>query len=261
MTSRPFFAAIVSLFLLSSPLDAVAGASASAAITNVRFGVLDLTPDDGAAAGYAIGSVEPSLFAYLYADTADYYAAGYPRPLVLATVQLSLGGSTVAAHTSGALADVASAAAGDTSLGSYGTAGGTANEAVHLLLRPHTVLTIGGQLAILAARDSASADDYEAIGTAHVGIVDENGWTATQFSRQGLSYAGWPDRMSIEDDFTLAFANGSAQDRAVSVYFQAVSNVTRVMPATPVPEPAAGALLCAGLLLLGLRTVSRRRAR
>jgi hypothetical protein len=52
--------------------------------------------------------------------------------------------SPVSACTSGALADVASAATGDASLGSYGTAGGTANQAVHFLLRPHAVLTISG---------------------------------------------------------------------------------------------------------------------
>jgi hypothetical protein len=255
MNSRPFFAAIASLLLLLSPFDAAAGGTATAAITNVRFGVLDLTPGDGAAAGYAIGPVVPSLFAYLYAGTADYYAAGYPQPLVPATVQLSLGGSAVSARTGGTLADLASAATGDTSLGGYGTAGGTASEAVHFRLQPHTVLTIGGHLSLLAARASASAAYYEATSTAHVGIVDGNGYTATQFARQSLSYADWPDRMAVEDDFTLAFANGSAEERNVSVYFQAVSTVTRIMP---VPEPSAGALLCAGLLLLGLRSASRR---
>jgi hypothetical protein len=258
MNPRPVSAAIASLFLLLSPFDAVAGSTATAAITNVRFGVLDLTPGDGTAAGFAIGPVVPSLFAYLYAGTADYYAAGYPGPLVPATVQLGLGGSSVSARTSGALADVASATSGDSSLGIYGTAGGSANEALHFRLRPHTVLTIDGHLSLLAARAGASAQYYEAIGTAHVGIVDGNGYTATQFARQSLSYADWPDRMTIEDDFTLAFANGSAEERDVSVYFQAVSTVTRIMP---VPEPSSGALLCVGLLLLGLRSVSRRRAR
>ncbi len=258
VNSRPFFAAMTSLFLLLGSFDATAGGTAAAAITDVRFGVLDLTPQDGAAAGYDIRSVEPSLFAYLYAGTADYYAAGYPAPSMPATVQLGFGGATVAARTSGALADVASAAAGDASLGSYGTAGATANQAVHFILRPHTVLTIGGHLSALAAREGGSDEYYEATSMAHVGIVDEHGYTFTQFIRQSLSFADWPDRMVIDEDFMLAFANGSAEDRAMSVHFQAQSNVTRIMP---VPEPSAGALLGAGLLMLGLRAVTRRRAR
>jgi hypothetical protein len=94
---------------------------------------------------------------------------------------------------------------------------------------------------------------------AYVDIVDEHGYTFTQFVRQSLAYADWPDRMTVEDDFMLAFANGSAEMRPVSVYFQALSNVTYV--ATPVPEPSVLGMLCAGLLLTGRRAATCRRAR
>lgn len=243
---RSFTAALV---LLLGSFSASAAGTASTSITDVRFGVLDLTPGDGVAPGYDIRAIEPSLFAYLYAGTGDYHAAGYPEPGMPATLHLGLGGTSVSARTSGALANVASSATGDASLGGYGTLGGSANEAVHFTLRPHTVLTIGGHLSATAARSSAPDEYYDVSSLAYVGIVDEHGYTATQFARQSLAFADWPDRMTVEDDFMLAFANGSAQDRRVSVYFQALSNVTRI--ATPVPEPSALAMLCAGLLVMG----------
>lgn len=250
---------ITLLVLLLGSVSATAGGTASSAISNVRFGALDLTPDDGATAGFDILAAAPSLFASIYTLTADYYAAGYPDASTPATVQLSLGDTSISTQTNGAPGDVAAVASGGASLGEYGMIGGTANQAVHFMLRPHTVLTIGGHLSTLAERHSAPGEYHDVFGMAYVGIIDGNGYTSTQFIRQSMAYADWPDRMTVEDDFMLAFANGSVEDRPVSVYFQALSNVTRI--AAPVPEPSTLAMLCAGLLLVGRRVVIYRRAR
>ncbi|WP_338765089.1 hypothetical protein [Massilia sp. METH4] len=249
----------LALALLLASAGAAANGTATASISNVRFGALDLTQGDGSAAGFDILSVQPSLFAGVHTLTAEYYVTGYPTALTEAAVQLDLGTAAVAARTSGALADVSSMAGGDASLGEFGSLGGTANQAVHFMLSPHTVLTISGRLATLAERSSRPAEYYDVVGMAYVGIVDGDGYTFTQFTRQSLSFADWPDRMTVEDDFMLAFANGSADYRPVSVYFQALSNVMRL--ATPVPEPAPGWLLTAGLLMLGIAAEARRRGR
>ncbi|QBE65120.1 PEP-CTERM sorting domain-containing protein [Pseudoduganella lutea] len=247
---------LATLALLLTSLSAAANGVATSSISNVRFDVLDLTPADGNPAGYDILSTHSSLFASAYTSTAEYYAAGYPTPAIPAALRLGLGGSVAEARTSGALADVFAGAIGDASLGGYGAVGGTSNQAVHFMLRPHTVLTIGGHLSTLAERWGTPAEYYDVVGMAHVGIIDGDGYTFTQFTRQSLAFADWPDRMMVEDDFMLAFANGSGEYRPVSVYFQALSNVTRM--AAPVPEPAAGWLLCAGLLALAARRVVRR---
>jgi hypothetical protein len=250
---------LAALALLLASFNATASGTAAASLGDVHFGVLDLTPADGRAAGYDIVSIETSLFAGITTLTADYYVAGYPTPLAPASVHLGLGTAAVSARTNGALADVAATATGDASLGGYGYLGGSANGAVHLMLRPHTVLTIAGHLSTLAERSSAPGEYDDVSSMAYVGIVDEHGYTFTQFIRQSLAYADWPDRMAVEEDFMLAFANGSAVDRPVSVYFQALTHVMRI--ATPVPEPAAAVLLCAGLLVLGSRAAIARRAR
>lgn len=253
---RSLLAAVV---LLLGSFSAIAGGTATASIGDVRFGVLDLTPADGAAPGFDILAIEPSLFASIYTPHADYYANAFPPPLTPAAVQLGLGTAAISARTNGMLADVSASAMGDASLGEYGYLGGSANQAVHFMLRPHSVLTVAGHLSTLATRSAGPAEYYDVAGLAYVGIVDEHGYTFTQFARQSLAFADWPDTMRIEDDFTLAFANGSAQDRSVSVYFQALANVTRI--AMPVPEPSMALLLAAGLLLGARAAATRRRAR
>jgi hypothetical protein len=242
-----FFAPCLSLLLilLAAAPQASAGGTAHAAIDNVRLGVLDLTPDDDAGAGFDVLSMLPSLFASLNAAPADYYAAGYPGPDLPAAVSVSFGASAGTAATDGALVHFTAQATGAGNLGEFGYAAASSNQEVRLLLHPFSVLTIGGHLSSLAER-SADIEHYDVVGMTSVSIVDANGYTYQQRTRQSLSYADWPERTAIEEDFTLAFANGGAGTQAVTLYFQTWSNVTRI--AAPVPEPSMAAQLAVGAL-------------
>lgn len=71
-------AAAALLVLLATATPAAADGLASAAITSVRLGTLDLTPNDGIDAGLSLLAMTPVLSATLYGTTADYYSAGYP---------------------------------------------------------------------------------------------------------------------------------------------------------------------------------------
>lgn len=135
---------------------------------------------------------------------------------------LALGDSASSAATDGTLGNVSSRVVGTAVLGSFGYATASASEEVRVLLEPFSVLTIGGHLSSLAYRTGVLGD-YDAVGLTTVSIVDANGYTFTQLARQSLSYADWPARMAIDEDFMLAFANGTAEQQAVSVYFQAWS--------------------------------------
>ena len=244
-------AAFLALLLAACP--AIADGFASAAITGVRLGALDLTPDDGLPAGFRLSAVVPVLSATLYGSAADFYSAGYPRPDVPASVALALGDSLSSAATSGALANASSRALGTATLGEFGYATASGSEEVRVELSPYSVLTIGGHLSSLAYRDGA-LQDYDAVALTTVSIVDANGYTYTQLARQSLSYADWPARMAIDEEFMLAFANGTGEAQAVSVYFQAWSAVTRSL--APVPEPSMAAMVVAGALLLLTRRKS-----
>lgn len=250
MTScfRFSLAATVSLtLLLGSPCAAAAG-TATASITNVRLGVLDLTPEDGVAAGFGVHNVDPALYASLYSGTTDFYASGYPAPDTPAHVGVSQGSTFSAATTSGTLGDVAATAYSAGGLGDYGYVSASANQTLSLWLQPHSVLTIAGHVASYAARENRPGTYYDIIGMTYIGLVDENGHTFTQYVRQSLAYGDWEDDMAIDEDFTLAFANGNAWAVPVTVNFQAWSNVMEI--AVAVPEPSMMALLGAGLLLL-----------
>ncbi|QGZ38956.1 putative secreted protein with PEP-CTERM sorting signal [Pseudoduganella flava] len=247
---RPVCGSVVALLaLLSTPLAHATG-SASASISNVQLGALDLTPADGAAPGFDLLAVAPSMYAGVYGGTADYYLAGYPAPGVPASLALTHGSAGASAYTEGLPGDVMAQALGTASLGEFGYLSASSNQALHLMLRPHTVLTIAGHLTTLATRSNGSDESYDVGGMAYVGIVDENGYTMTSFARQSYSYADLPDYLALDEDFTLAFANGSAADAPVTVYFQALANASRF--AMPVPEPARPVMLTAGLLAMGM---------
>ncbi|WEF33512.1 hypothetical protein [Pseudoduganella chitinolytica] len=253
---RHTLACALLLATLLGPSFAQAGGTAHAAIGNVRLGVLDLTPDDGIAPGFSVQSTLPSLFASLNAPPADYYAAGYPGPQQPATVSVAFGTSTGTSATDGALTHFSAHATGAGNLGEFGYAAASANQEVQVTLAPYSVLTVAGHLSSLALR-SDDIEHYDVVGMTSVSIVDEIGYTYLQRARQSLSYADWPERMAIEEDFMLAYANGSATEQAVTVYFLTWANVTRM--AAPVPEPAMGALMAAGVLLLGCRGINRLR--
>ncbi|AVR97880.1 hypothetical protein [Pseudoduganella armeniaca] len=254
---RPLSVLLPCLACAFATTPAHAGGTADAAISSVRLGVLDLTPTDGLVAGFDVLSAKPSLYASLNAAPAEYYAAGLPGPRMPATVAVAFGASGGTASTSGALADVAAHATGAGNLGDYGYAAASGNEEVRLTLHPYSVVTVAGHLSSRATRGD-DIEHYDVVGMTSVSIVDANGYTYTQHTRQSLSYADWPARMAIEEDFTLAFANGSAEDQAVTLYFQTWSNVTRM--AAPVPEPSMAALLAGGALwLVGLRLRGRMR--
>jgi hypothetical protein len=252
---------VIASLLLALP-PALADGIAAASITGVRFGVLDLTPADGVVAGFDLRPAQPALYAALYGDTADYYAAGYPDPRHAGNVAIDLGGSLGRGTYAGTLGHVGTYATVDGDLGAFGYANANASQRVDVLLRPHSVLTVEAHLSTLASRSEAPGEFFDIVGMASVSIGDDPGYTYQQHTRQSLAYADLPDEMTIDEDVTLAFANGGAQDMAVHVYFNTWSNV--MCTALPIPEPAPAAMLATGLLLLAARrrrAASRSRAR
>lgn len=239
--------------LYGSP--AVAAGTASAAISNLQLGTLDLTPHDGIAAGYEVGDVSAYLAAYIYTATTESLQETRPDPYQPGIARVEYGPSYGEARTSGALGDLATEAAAYPNLGDFGSAGAFAEQLVWLTLRPHTVLTVGGHFTALSSRVPDGGVDYDAYSRVLVSIADEQFNIATEMWRTSNVYPSGDMAHGLDEDFLLTYGNGSDHDLLVGLYLSTWSDVI-TLPA--VPEPGTWAMLGAGLLLLGGAARSRR---
>ncbi|WUR11925.1 PEP-CTERM sorting domain-containing protein [[Empedobacter] haloabium] len=239
------------LALLASPV--LADGNAASRLSNVQFSTLDLTPDDGAAAGYEIVAIANSQV------FASYSQRGNPgeqnfflEPYQPGVARVDYGPSFGEGSTSGAIGALDTRARGTAELDTFGHAGAHSIQRVLLTLRPNTVLIVGGHVDTLA---TAHFDQmrYDAVSRVDVGLIDAAGRRVDMAQISYTSVDGGIDE--LHDDFALRYENSSANDLAVTLDLHAQAAVFAI------PEPASWAMLSAGLLLLGAagkrRTASR----
>jgi hypothetical protein len=246
--------AAAGLLLCSSP--ALADGRASVTISNMQFGALDLTPDDGVAAGYSIASVEASqLLTNIVNPQVNTLAHNlYPPPYQPGTARVDYGATFAEASTGGWLGDISTTAYATPGVTEFGaaTVNSSANQNVWLTLQPHTVLTLSGNLHTLA-ENSMDEARYPAAASALIGFQNAEG----EAGISSLSITG-PDPGTDEwhKDFTLAFANGSDENVTVELYIYSWSSLSAI---PLIPEPGTWSMLGAGMLLLGAAGRYRRR--
>ncbi|SEO47056.1 PEP-CTERM protein-sorting domain-containing protein [Duganella sp. CF517] len=248
-TILPLLAACASL--AAGP--ALAGASGATTIGNVTLGVIDLTPQDGASAGYAIDSFESRLM--VYTDTSNtgggiHPTTVYPPPYAAGNAQMAYRSAAAGAGTTGAVGNVAAHASTGTALGLDNLVSADSQQWMWLTLAPHTLLTVSGNVFTDAARSLDAGEGYRVFSWASVDITDSEMHTGSSLSREGALI--WGEQTSAAGNnefFTLAFANPGAAAMAVSVNFLAYTEIA--VTAAAVPEPASWGMTLAGLLLAG----------
>ncbi len=244
--------AIASAFGLMLALPATfataAAVSAGAAVTNVQFHVVDLTPDDGQAGGITYYKRESSLSAVAgnLVDGKDY------NDWRAASVYKSDGPNHASMTQSGNPVEIQARA--EANGGDYGTAAYGLQEG-YFWLRPHTSITMTGHIAGFV--QSVSGPSYAtANSAASVYFYDEGrpGYYTLAEIRKELNLNSSPYGAVYDEDFNLSYANNTNTALAIrwTNYEYTYAAVT-----TPVPEPEGYAMLTAGLLLLG--AVARRR--
>jgi hypothetical protein len=252
--------ALAALAALPCPL-ALAGADATVRIEAVTLGVIDLTPDDGASAGFTIDSAESRLLVYVntfnsggsYTQTAVSLAANSAGRIQLPA---SAGADTVVATTNGAVGDVAAHTATGAGLGLDNYVGAESQQYLWLTLAPHSLLTVSGSVFAQARRTMGAGEGYGVFGWASVDISDDDMTTTSMLTRE--SSLIWGEAATLaerQEHFLLAYANPGDADLRVNLNFLAYTDVT----VTAVPEPSTYALLLAGLLLI--TTIARRQLR
>ena len=248
-TILPVLAACASL--AAGP--AFAGASGATSLGNVTLGVIDLTPQDGADAGYTIDSFDTRLM--VYTDTSNTGGGFYPTtvtppPYTAGNAQMAHSSATAGATTTGDVGDVAAHVTTGTALGLDNMVSADSQQWIWLTLAPHTLLTVSGDVLTDATRSLDAGEGYSVFSWASIDITDSEMHTFSYLSRESaLIWGEDTSAASSSEFFTLAFANPGATAMAVSVNFLAYTDIT--VTAAVVPEPTTYAVLLAGLLLTG----------
>ncbi|KQQ47674.1 hypothetical protein ASF61_03315 [Duganella sp. Leaf126] len=254
---------------LASP-SALAGADGTTRIDNITLGVIDLTPGDGAPAGYTLGYAESRLLTYLNTvnNGGSYTQTSvFPAPYGAGQAQLpaNAGPGTAVASTAGGIGNLTSSAAADATLGTGNYLGAEGTQQLSLTLAPHSLLTVGGDLFTQVRRTLDPGVQYALFGWASVFITDADGTTTSLLTRESALNT-WDPLATLaerQERFLLAFANPGDSALLLNLRFLALTDIT-VSPVpllggvAPVPEPGTYALLLSGLLLTG--TLARRRA-
>lgn len=256
---KSIFAAMGAALMLSST-GAFANVTASAALIDMKVTLFDLSPADGIAPSVTFNSGHGS-FVYTLASAQSPFVyderlsatsgsafgvvAGSSAPEAVVGSSGSIVGD---AFTSGAMASSNSFA--NTGGGSYAQAStilGDGNNLSTFSLSPHTLMVISGQ-AVLATTSTdqsnfeyaGSAVGFQLFGT-HNGVVQQN--SASLSASAGITYLG---RAFDNETSELSADFLNLGSDSVSGFFSGAVT-TSVSNAAPVPEPASGALLLAGL--------------
>ena len=237
------YAAAAALALCASGAHAT-GAAFRTTLSDVHFGVIDLTPDDNVAAGYSYSFVQSSYGIELRgSDFNDhFYNSGY-APVSRSVSRGSSFASLDVAAVPGMI-DIGGSA--DSRLDSSTRATASAYQAFNFTLAANTVLTLDGHLfqqanLLPAAVPDGRAESYVSIWLEGIG--------SDQSVRYFKSFSV-TDRQPAalnEHDFWLSYANPTDHEMTVAVRF----NVNSMAKVSPVPEPSAFAMLGVGLLAVG----------
>lgn len=262
MKSPVHFAAALAVSLTLLPYgSAMAGGSATASISNVQLGVLDLTPSDGIAAGYDVGEISTSLTAtwQVWPGPDRLTDEAAPGPYQAGTARVDRGPSFAQSHAAGPIGDLASAATWHAGNGSKGELSALLQQSVWLTLRPFTVLTVTGDFDLLAQRAPDGAHNYRSGSYATAGIYHDESNSYFKATRSASVVSESIEE--VHDDFLLTYANNSNQDLQVRLYFDLRSEANKYAAGTPppVPEPETWTMLGLGLAVLGMAARRRRR--
>ena len=249
--------AAVALTLACGTAVAAPGISASAAISHVQLGVIDLTPNDGQAAGYSTYRFldEQASGLSLPDDHVNLFQPSYMSDSPKHT-GVAYGDSYAQTSSNGAIGEMQVAAHLQAAYGPSGQldASGTSQQRLWVTLQPHTAFYVSGHYDLRGAEIGNPDKYYSGRAVAQVSLLVNQ--DKTRFSDILYLPGG---RSSASDDFWLGYANTSDRESEVLLDFSIVASTYAWAPAIPpVPEPDSYLMLGAGLLLLG--AIGRRRA-
>ncbi|MCE3607130.1 PEP-CTERM sorting domain-containing protein [Massilia sp. P8910] len=244
----------LSLVLAGQSAQAAPGINAGAAVSNSRLTVIDLTPEDGAVAGYTVISASTNVLSGIDSPgvpwTQHNDAQGRLEPLAVTT---SYAGSTVGSSAD-KFGEVRTNAQVYDNIGNRGNAAGDVRQLMSLTVAPHTQLIYSGygEVSISDARQYGRGT-FVGEAVTQVQFGDE-------FWKRGMmqGVGSHADSGVRSGEFSLSFYNNSD---TVQYTYVSMITLTRAgyFPAAPVPEPATYAMFALGTLMVG--AIARRQRR
>lgn len=254
-TSRLAAACLVALL----GAGAAQAATSSASISNVQFQVRDLELHDGQAASYSFANPETQLVAEVLWSPVDFDAGNQGAPGWMSTLSLSSGLEGVSSSANVGSAGLFATGSASRSRAEYNSSALTTTPKVSpgpagLLIAPHTELTISADWEVYAATEGPCTDF---MNCQWASAVAGFGWThgggqfsdSQQFEVNSNFYS--PDRLPHHENGAFSFTLINSSDQWATEYIGFSVRTWGSVPwATPVPEPAAFALMGTGLLAL-----------
>ncbi|NVD72024.1 PEP-CTERM sorting domain-containing protein [Duganella sp. BJB488] len=265
-----FWPAACSMALALLCADASAGVDVTASLANFQIGVLDLTPDDGQAAGYREWSGGAGVSATIFREAVVWHGNGsnYTEqyPAAGATSSLDggmssayfnggqMGGFKMEAHMSNQfISPVVHASNID----------GQGTGSVSLEVQPHTAITVTGLLSMRGRLTDVGPLGPDDTLTPYASFQFRGDYVSAPWSaiddRLELSFASDPTSADLSKQLNYSFANNSDKRTTLFLSYSLRTGISADTPAVtpPVPEPSSYLMLGAGMLMLG--AVARRR--
>ncbi len=255
-----YCAGLAAACALLSGSPVLADGYASSSFSNLRLGVFDLTPDDGLAAGFSIASsTSPHLLSYIHDGTNtlahEELFPGIDQP---GTARVDYGGAYVETRSTGTVGGLGAQAyvPSDFSVRPRSNLHGSVVHEMWLTIRPNTVVTLTGHVSTLAEFDVADTREYKIDSYLTALMADDRYDQIVDYSHQSTAATGGPLSNGRDDDFAMAYANGSDQD--LRVWFH-LSTYAKIETVAAIPEPQTWCMLGGGLLFLGVGRRYQRR--
>lgn len=233
-----------------------------AGFRNVQLGVMDLTPDDGVAAGFSVqGS---TIFHELVLEVrAPEYYYSYSKETgdgsIPSAFESGRNGGFARSQANGTIGGIGVATYVGREHGTWSEAEAYISQGITVNLAPNSVLTFSGEFYLSGAFGDTADTSYRSTYDEFVTVLS----TGTEWSREttwGTATAG-----ESVSPFWFALANSGDTEQLVHLGLGTRVN-TRVNAyeppvLAPVPEPSTWTMLLAGLGMAGFAARRRARAR
>jgi hypothetical protein len=256
-------------------LTALLGASAlihsssfasSAAIQKVQIGYLDLTPDDGQAAGGIVTGSRATLVNEILTDYS--YQSIFSAGIGTRDVSDALAQSSITQSASGNAKGIAAVPASTAGMAHAGS-----GLTLDITLLAHSTLTFSGQLALALTSPQWTTDRYvmlysganlwdlsgslpHVISKASVTTVLNHGPASTS----SYTFVNFVQHFGSSPTLDFSFSQSNWSDNTMKLRVDMGINALEATDnVQAVPEPASYGMLASGLMLLGV--VARRRQR